>query len=127
MALNLVYIGKQVYIEKDIMAGRKTFDLIVDHLWKDRKKYIPGSSWSYSCDRYRKPLNILGTDCLVFDYPDYSGLSKKISSRLSCEFVDAIQDCLVNSKDFFRKKQWSKDLEERLWELGEKVKGRSRR
>jgi len=52
-----------------------------------------------------------------FDYPDYYGLPKKISSKLGSEDVDKIQDYrheLFDYKSFKNKKQFVKKFTERI-------------
>lgn len=85
------------------MAGKKTFDYVVNHIWKIRVQFDAPNFY--------------------FDYPNYVGLPKRYSSRLSSEFVDAIQDCTFHLGDFTRKRSWARYLRQRLFDLGERVTG----
>ena len=57
---------------------------------------------------------------ILFDYPDYGGLPKRISYKLSPEAVDAMQQILYNK--YSRKRDFKKAYEEELFYLGEKIK-----
>jgi hypothetical protein len=78
--------------------GPKTFQRIVDHMFSRRQQYygMYGDCW---------------------DYPNYGGLPKSISSTLSCEAVDAMQDILQDK--FARKRDFARAYKQRLFELGE--------
>lgn len=78
--------------------GPKTFQKIIDHVYPVRKKY-----WGFWGDQW--------------DFPDYGGLPKSISMRLSPEAVDAMQDILHYT--YSRKRDFARAYKNRLKELGE--------
>jgi hypothetical protein len=59
----------------------KLLDNLAGELWEMRKKYKDAFIVSSS----------LNQNIFWFDYPDYCGLSYKIKSRLSGDFVDSLQ------------------------------------
>ena len=83
---------------------RYFFDSVFDFLWSNKYFY-----------------NRFDSVNLHFDFPDYLGLPKGISNRLSSEFVDAIQSSLstilASEKAIFAKKY----LEEECERLGCKI------
>lgn len=94
------------------------FKLIVDFIWKNRKKY-----------QKLMDEDLDGS----FDYPDYGGLPKKISYTLSPEAVDALQDIWseVTGRNIYNKpylgafktkREFVKSYKKRLFELGEPIK-----
>lgn len=65
----------------------------------------------------------------VFDFPEYGGLPDRISSVLSSEFVDAVQNCWecpctgksnINSSSMTRRK-WISEVIAELKRLGERT------
>jgi hypothetical protein len=78
--------------------GPKTFKRIIDHVFQTRKEYVGmwGARW---------------------DYPDYGGLPKSISYRLSPEAVDAMQN--VIQIVYSRKRDFARAYRKELRELGE--------
>lgn len=67
--------------------GVKLFEEMVEILWKNRNAELRDETYGYN-----------------FDYPDYGGLPKRISNRLSGEAVDRIQDELCFPDDLFKSK-----------------------
>lgn len=55
--------------------GIKLFEQLVDELWKTR-------------DQWQIKDGFVGE--IDFDYPDYGGIPKRLSNRLSSEIVDQI-------------------------------------
>ena len=64
------------------------FTKIVDHLWN------LSPQWNDAI--YNEATRLLGVYPYIFDYPDYSGLPRSISNRLSPDAVDAIQWALAS-------------------------------
>jgi hypothetical protein len=83
-------------------VGPKTFKAIVDHLFPIRKEFFAQRPSGGSRD---------------FDYPDYGGLPKRISNRLSSEAVDALQSIL--DMKFLNKRDFAKTYKQSLKDLGE--------
>ena len=88
----------------------KMFKIIIDHLFPIREKFHDRDDYDNGC----------WIDGDVFDYPDYGGLPKNISNRLSSEAVDAMQSIICNG--FERKRDFAKAYKDRLEELGEKIR-----
>ena len=84
------------------MAGRKTIQAVVDHIWPQRKE-----------------LQKCG-----FDFPDYGNLPKRISYSMSSEFVDAIQETLWEWEhgSFRTKRNFHRRLTSNLRNLGERIR-----
>jgi hypothetical protein len=79
--------------------GPKTFQKIVDCVYPTRNLYSEDG------------------DARQWDYPDYGGLPKSISNKLSPEAVDAMQDIIQSS--YNRKRDFARAYKNRLEELGE--------
>ena len=61
--------------------AEKHFDEIINFLWANRKRLLAEIEKSEFHDS-------------IFDEPDYCGLPKKLSNKLSTDFVDAIQQAI---------------------------------
>lgn len=92
----------------------KLIEELVNEFWNMRKK-IKDDMMSSDKD-----------DKLWFDYPDYYGLSKKVSNRLSSDFVDSLQgdffgELLRGGIDrynkFFKSKRDLNKLINEVWEI----------
>lgn len=71
------------------------FEPLVEHLWGMRAQVL--------CKEEDQEFN--------FDYPDYGGLPKKISNKLSSEIVDVIQDELLSwHENNTTKKQFMREV-----------------
>lgn len=84
----------------------KVFNEIIDRLFPIRGTLVEDTNY--------------GLPYVLFDYPDYGGLPKRISYSLSPEAVDAMQDILY--KKYTRKRDFAAAYKERLFELGEKIR-----
>jgi hypothetical protein len=85
--------------------GPKTFNVVVDCLYPIRRSFYTETG-------------------KLFDFPDYGGLPKKVSNKLSPEAVDAMQQVLAGiggevSCDFRSKREFIRAFRERLHQLGE--------
>jgi hypothetical protein len=85
------------------MAGMKTIERVVDHLWERRAEY-----------RGEEPRD--------FDFPDYGSLPKSISYKMSPEFVDAIQHYVGRMDRYKRKRDFRSGLIQGLRDLGERIR-----
>lgn len=82
---------------------KETFKEVVDYLF-DHKYF------------YRK----FDSDELIFDYPDYLNLPTYLIKKLSPEFVDAVQNCLLElTWHGSTRKHFSRAVKEELKRLGE--------
>ena len=70
------------------------FELLIDALWKNKSQMMKNEN---------------------FDFPDYGGLPKNISNKLTSEHVDFLQEHLINLLSSHKtKKQFAKELAEKL-------------
>jgi hypothetical protein len=81
--------------------GLKLFKQLVDHLWKNRE--------------------LLFNKNFLFDYPDYAGLPKQISQKLTTIAIDIIQEIFYyqNQAKFTQKSQLEKALKRALFPLAD--------
>lgn len=82
------------------MKYKKWFSESVEFLWKNRK------------DLAEKYTHKNEPDYEMFDYPDYAGMPKKLSRRLSGDFVDVVQSVWSDLLDdnFKTKNKFIKEL-----------------
>lgn len=113
--------------EKDRKAVEKKYGSDPMGKWYGRNESLEEAVAASSLSLKDKP-GIMGfiydqfkgkdLDEVEFDFPDYGGLPKKINSKLSSEFVDAVQDCLVDI-DTENRSTWIKHVMRVLRGLGE--------
>lgn len=82
--------------------GIKTFEEMIDILWKNRKQTFDKE--------------------YIFDFPEYGGLPKKIANKLASDVVDIIQVFYSADmiKDFKTKTQFRNVLKEQLFLMSHK-------
>jgi len=81
--------------------GLKLFKQLIDHLWKNRE--------------------LLFNKNFLFDYPDYAGLPKQVSQKLTSTVVDVIQEIFYyqNQTKFIKKSQLEQALKRALFLLAD--------
>lgn len=93
----------------------KLLNNLADELWEMRDKYKSALLAPH-----------LNTDVFLFDYPYYGGLSYKVRSRLSGDFVDSLQgelfykletERLPAYKEIFRSRRNLRRYLLKLWKI----------
>jgi hypothetical protein len=79
----------------------KHFNQTRDFLWDNRKKFLYGSS-----------------ERCQFDFPDYAGMPRKLSNKLSVDDVDAIQQAIASLGKNWNKSSFSEELMRSLLSFG---------
>lgn len=109
------------------------FDIVTEHIWKNRSNYVDGT-YEQSTDWI--PLKDPEDEKIIcpyfFDFPDYGGIVKSVADKLSSEAVDALQEMWSDIicrdlkggmyEGFKTIREFRSEYRKTLWALGEKVK-----